>query len=67
MVYLAMFGRVFTMVMAGYTDEYMLSMALTRSMNTVWLVMLLMIVISGPLTFGMMRFYLGLQRGEELV
>ncbi|HIY12261.1 MAG TPA: DUF975 family protein [Candidatus Agathobaculum merdipullorum] len=66
MVYLAMFGRVFAMVMAGYTDEYMLSMALTRSMNTVWLVMLLMIVISGPLTFGMMRFYLGLQRGEDL-
>ena len=65
MMYLAMFGRVFAMVMAGYTDEYMLSMALTRSMNTVWLVMLLMIVISGPLTLGMMRFYLGLQRGEE--
>ena len=65
MMYLAMFGRVFAMVMAGYTDEYMLSMALTQSMNTVWIVVFLMIVISGPLTLGMMRFYLGLQRGEE--
>lgn len=65
MMYLVMFGRVFAMVMAGYTDEYMLSMALTQSMNTVWIVVFLMIVISGPLTLGMMRFYLGLQRGEE--
>ena len=65
MLYLSMFGRVLTMAMAGYTDEYMLAMALTRGMNTVWVVVFLMIVISGPLTFGLMRFYLALQRGEE--
>ena len=65
MLYLSMFGRVLAMAMAGYTDEYMLAMALTRGMNTVWVVVFLMIVISGPLTFGLMRFYLALQRGEE--
>nr|WP_297274366.1 DUF975 family protein [uncultured Agathobaculum sp.] len=65
MLYLSMVGRVFAMAMAGYTDEYMLSMAMTQSMNTVWLVVFLMIVISGPLTLGMMHFYLALQRGEE--
>lgn len=65
MLYLSMFGRVFAMMMSGYADEYMLGMALARGMNTVWLVVFLMIVISGPLTFGLMRFYLALQRGEE--
>lgn len=65
MLYLSMFGRVLAMAMAGYSDEYMLAMALTRGMNTVWVVVFLMIVISGPLTFGLMRFYLALQRGEE--
>lgn len=65
LMYLVLFGRVFAMVMAGYTDEYMLGMALARGMNTVWLVLFLMILISGPLTLGIMRFYLALQRGEE--
>lgn len=64
-LYLSLFGRVFAMAMSGYTDEYMLGMALARGMNSVWVVVFLMIVISGPLTFGMMRFYLALQRGEE--
>ena len=64
-LYLSLFGRVFAMAMSGYTDEYMLGMALARGMNSVWVVVFLMIVIIGPLTFGMMRFYLALQRGEE--
>lgn len=65
MLYWAMFGRLFSMMMAGYTDEYMLGMAVTQGMNSVWIVLFLMLVISGPLSFGLMRFYLGLQRGEE--
>lgn len=65
MLYLSLFGRMFAMILAGYTDEYMLSMALAQGMNSVWIVVFLMIVISGPLSFGMMRFYRALQRGEE--
>lgn len=66
MLYLSLFGRVLAMAMAGYTDEYMLGMALTQGMNSFWVVLFLMIVISGPLSLGMMRFYRGLQRGEEV-
>ena len=65
MLYLSLFGRVFAMAMAGYTDEYMLGMAMTQGVNTVWLVVFLMMIISGPLTFGMMGFYLAVQRGEK--
>lgn len=65
LMYAAMFGRVIALMLAGNQDEYMLAMALTSGMNTVWLTVLLMLVISGPLTLGLMRFYIGLQRGEE--
>lgn len=66
MLYLSLFGRVFAMMMAGYTNEYMLAMAMAKGMNSFWLVLFLMIAISGPLSLGLMRFYRGLQRGEEL-
>lgn len=65
LMYAAIFGRVIAMMLAGYQDEYMLTMALASGMNSVWVSIFLMLVISGPLTFGMMRFYIGLQRGEE--
>ncbi|HIY53081.1 MAG TPA: hypothetical protein H9832_03915, partial [Candidatus Agathobaculum merdavium] len=65
LMYAAMFGRVIAMVLSGYQDEYMLAMALASGMNTVWVTVFLMLVISGPLSFGLMRFYVRLQRGEE--
>lgn len=65
-VYLSLFGRMFAMIMAGYTNEYMLGMALAKGMNSFWVLIFLMIAINGPLSLGMIRFYRGLQRGEEL-
>lgn len=65
MLYWAMFGRVLSMAMSGRADEYMVGMAVTQGLNSVWLILFLMLVISGPLSFGLMRFYLGVQRGEE--
>lgn len=65
LMYAAMFSRVIAMVLSGYQDEYMLVMALASGMNTVWVTVFLMLVISGPLSFGLMRFYVRLQRGEE--
>lgn len=65
LLYAAMFGRVIALLLAGYQDEYMLSMALASGMNSIWLGLFLMLVISGPLSLGLMRFYIGLQRGEE--
>lgn len=65
MLYWVMFGRVFSMMMAGRTDAYMMTVALSSGMNSVWVVLFLMLVIGGPLSLGLMRFYVGLQRGEE--
>lgn len=65
MLYWVMFGRVFSMMMTGRTDAYMMTVALSSGMNSVWVVLFLMLVIGGPLSLGLMRFYVGLQRGEE--
>lgn len=64
-MYVAMFGKVLSLVMAGYTDERMLGFAVMDSMNTVWLIVLIMLIINGPLMYGVMKFYIGLRRGEE--
>ena len=65
MLYWVMVGRVFSMMVSGNTDAYRLTMALSSGMNWVWVVLFLMLVISGPLSLGLMRFYIGLQRGED--
>lgn len=65
LMYAAMFGKVIALMLAGYTDEYMLTMAMMQGMNLFWVALLVMLLVSGPLHLGLMRFYLGLQRGEE--
>ncbi|WP_034972077.1 DUF975 family protein [Agathobaculum desmolans] len=65
LLYVALFGGVFSLMLSGVTDERLLTMALLNGMNGMWLVLLLMLLISGPLTYGMMRFYIGLHRGKE--
>ena len=65
MLYIGLFGRVFSMLAQGYVDEYQTTLALAQGMNTAWVVLFLMLVVSGPLEYGMMRFYIGLQRGGE--
>nr|WP_297171333.1 DUF975 family protein [uncultured Agathobaculum sp.] len=58
-------GGVFALLLAGYTDQYLLSRAVSAGLNGLWIVLMIMLVITGPLQYGLMRFYIGLQRGEE--
>lgn len=66
-LYITVFGRLFYILLTGGADDRMMEAAITSGMgsNTVWLVLLLMIVLSGPLTYGLMQFYITLQRGGK--
>nr|WP_302649820.1 DUF975 family protein [uncultured Agathobaculum sp.] len=61
----ALFGRVFVLLAAGVTDVYSLARAASAGLNSVWVILLLMLLLSGPLQYGLMKFYLGLYRGED--
>lgn len=63
--YLALFGRAFSMIVQGYTDEYRIGLAIMQGMNTVWVVLFLALLIGGPLQYGIMQFYIRLRRGER--
>lgn len=65
LMYAVLFGRAIALVMAGNTDDYVLTMALVQGLNSMWIILCIMLLVSGPLTFGMMRFYVAMQRGEE--
>lgn len=65
LMYAVLFGRAIALVMAGNTDDYVLTMALVQGLNSMWIILCVMLLVSGPLTFGMMRFYVAMQRGEE--
>lgn len=65
LMYAVLFGRAIALVLSGTTDEYRLTMALMQGMNMMWVIVLVMLAVSGPLTFGLMRFYIALQRGGE--
>ena len=64
MLYLTIFGDLFALYANGYRGDA-LGMAVGRNLNAVWLVIFVMLVVTGPLLYGMMRFYIGLSRGEE--
>ena len=64
-LYVTLFGRVFALLAAGYTDNYILGSAAAEGLNSVWVVLFVMLVITGPLQYGLMRFYIGLRRGGE--
>ena len=65
-LYLTIFGDLFALYANGYGGNA-LSMAMERNRDSVWLVIFVMLVVTGPLMYGMMRFYIGLFRGEEHV
>lgn len=64
-LYATLFGRVFALLAAGYTDNYILGSAAAEGLNSVWGVLFVMLVITGPLQYGLMRFYVSLRRGGE--
>ncbi len=66
-LYIAVFGKAFNMVLSGNRDENAIASVLAEGMNSsaIWVIALVMILVTGPLTFGMMRFYIKLRRGEE--
>lgn len=64
-LYVALFGRVFALLAAGYTDNYILAGAAAEGLNSVWVVLFVMLVITGPLQYGLMRFFVSLRRGGE--
>lgn len=71
MMYGAIFGRVFAMMatsssfVSAEQMEMVMAQSLFSSMNSIGLVLVLMIVIAGPLQFGMMKYYIALRRGEQ--
>ncbi len=66
-LYIAIFGKAFNMVLSGSRDENTIASVLAEGMNSsaVWVMALAMILVTGPLTYGMMQFYIKLRRGEE--
>lgn len=54
-LYATLFGRVFALLAAGYTDNYILGSAAAEGLNSVWGVLFVMLVITGPLQYGLMR------------
>ena len=66
MLYATIFGKAVVMLASGAAlDEYRLMMAVQQGLNTVWLVLFLMLAITGPLQLGMMHFYASLSHGED--
>ena len=65
LLYLAAFRTPLRLLAAGAYYESMMAFALSRGANTAWLIGAVTLVLSGPLGFGLMRFYIGLHRGEE--
>ena len=62
-VYLTMFGSSFALLVAG-ADESAVAQAMLRGTGSgLFTAVLLLLVVSGPLTFGLMRFYTDLTRG----
>lgn len=62
-VYLTMFGSSFALLVAG-ADESVVAQAMLRGTGSgLFTAVLLLLVVSGPLTFGLMRFYTDLTRG----
>ncbi len=62
-VYLTMFGSSFALLLSG-ADENAIAQAIMRGTGSgIFTAVLLLIVVSGPLTFGLMRFYTDLSRG----
>ena len=55
----------FALLAADYTDNYILGSAAAEGLNSVWGVLFVMLVITGPLQYGLMRFYVSLRRGGE--
>ncbi len=66
-LYISVFGKALNMVLAGSSDEAAIASVLAEGMNSnaVWIVALMMLLVTGPLTYGLMQFYIGLGRGEE--
>lgn len=64
-VYITMFGSSFSLMLAG-ADETAVAQAMMRGTGSgIFTALLLTIVISGPLSFGLMRFYTDLSRGAQ--
>lgn len=70
-IYGGLFSAMVSAASAGVslTDEMLSNIILNNmmhgAMNTVWLATLVSLIISGPLTYGLMKFYIALRRGEQ--
>ncbi len=65
-LYISVFGRMVYTLMSGNTNEMVLAELLSEGMNSnaVWIVTLVMVLVTGPLTYGIMQFYIALRHGE---
>lgn len=64
-VYVTMFGSSFALLLSG-ADENAIAQAMLRGTGSgIFTAVLLLIVVSGPLMFGLMRFYTDLSRGGQ--
>ncbi len=66
-LYISIFGRAIYTVMSGNTDERVLVEILSEGMgsNIALLVSLVTVLIIGPLSYGLVQFYIGIRHGEE--
>ena len=62
-VYLTMFGSSFALLVAGADESAVAQTMLRGTGSGLFTAVLLLLVVSGPLTFGLMRFYTDLTRG----
>ncbi len=66
-LYISIFGRVIYTAMSGNMDERILMEILSEGMgsNIAGLVTLITILVIGPLSYGIMQFYIGIRHGEK--
>ncbi|MDY3619094.1 DUF975 family protein [Agathobaculum sp.] len=70
-IYGGLFSALVSAASAGVmlTDEMLTNVIVNNmmhgAMNTIWVATLVSVIISGPLTYGLMKFYIGLRHGEE--
>ncbi len=67
-LYISIFGRVIYTAMSGNMDERILVEILSEGMGSDigLLVLLITILVIGPLSYGIMQFYIGIRHGEKV-
>lgn len=66
MLYMSLLGSMLTQYPTGGTGSYLYGVNNAASMNTVWLVILIVFLVIGPLQYGMIRFYIRMHRDEHI-